>query len=411
MPPSLVRRLLPALAMLALPAAAAAQPLLRPGPPVRGEITAQDPALDDDTHYDLYTFRAAAGERFRVTMRSRAFDAYLVVGRIAKDACAAECRSDDDGGGGTDARVTLRFEEAGTYVVRANTLGTGQTGAYTIQLESLGVGPLADDDGDDAGPDAPVIPTGTLTVGQTVRGALTERDPLASDDSRVDTYLFTGRPGQRIAITMEAEDFDTYLAWGLLRPDGRWTPIAANDDGDAGTDARLVVEVGSAGTYVVRANSLSAGVTGDYTLSVRPARSGEALSATVDDEVAAGADERAGTAVRGTVRPGQTVEGALDADDPLAGDGSHFEEWAFEARAGQTVTFTLRSEDFDAFVAVGSVERGVWAELDSNDDAVGDGTDARVTVTFPSAGRWLVRANSLGGGETGRYRLEVRGGR
>jgi hypothetical protein len=395
-----------ALVALVLPAGAAAQTAIRAGQTLRGSITSSDPRLDDDSHYDLYTFRSAAGERFRVTLRSEDFDAYLAVGRIEGDECTEYCESDDDGAGGTDAQVTLRFPEAGTYTIRANTLSGDQTGDYTVQLESLGVGPLADEEEDD-GVEAPITPTGSITLGQTVRGSLSTGDPTAGDGSHFDTYTFRGRPGQRIAITLRSEDFDAYLGWGRL-VSGEWESLASDDDSGGDTDARLVVQLGDDGSYAVRANSLEGGETGDYTLEVRAARQDEALSEEAVDEDG-GSDDAAGTAIRGAVRVGQTVRGSLGDDDPRAGDDTFFEEWTIDARAGQTVTVTLRSDEFDAYLAVGSLDGGVWNSLETDDDGAG-GTDAQITITFRSAGRYLIRANSLGEGETGAYTLEVRSG-
>ncbi|HEX2094059.1 MAG TPA: hypothetical protein VHG28_16775 [Longimicrobiaceae bacterium] len=75
----------------------------------------------------------------KITLRSGDFDAYLAVGRMEKGGFVS-VETDDDGGGGTDAQVVLTLADDGEYVFRANTLSGGETGAYTISVESAGNG-------------------------------------------------------------------------------------------------------------------------------------------------------------------------------------------------------------------------------------------------------------------------------
>lgn len=235
---------------------AAAQGDIRPGQSVRGELSSADPMLDDDTYYDVWRFRGQAGHVYAVTLRSDDFDAYLAVGSSAGPSCG-DCESDDDGGGGTDSRVEFRAPSSGAYEIRANSLSAGETGAYTLELEDLG-----ERDGPDVEADVEATP---IEAGSAVRGELTEDDARADDDSFYDMYVYHGRAGEAVTISLSSEDFDAYLAVGRL-VDGEIEVLETNDDGPAGTDSFIRLTLPDDGEYLIRANSLSAGETGAYTI-------------------------------------------------------------------------------------------------------------------------------------------------
>jgi hypothetical protein len=123
-------------------------------------------------------------------------------------------------------------------------------------------------------------PTGAVavTAGQTINGELTRSDPMLSDSSFVDQYVYQGRPGDRLQITMRSAAFDTYLRWGRMEG-GRFQSEVNDDDGAGGTDAQATVTVGGTGTYVIQANAFEPGKTGSYTLTVRSLTSTPAQAA------------------------------------------------------------------------------------------------------------------------------------
>ena len=239
--------------VLAAPAHAAAQGTLAFGETVEGELTTSDPTLGDDSHYDLWRFEGTAGQRVVVTLRSPDFDAFLAVGPTAGDGCDA-CKLDDDGAGGTDSRVRMTLPRTGTYEIRANSLGSGETGRYTLTLEDAGIAP-------------PLRARGEIRPGQTVAGELDAGDPEARDGSYFELWTFRGRAGDRIVVTLRSEDFDAYLGWGRLAG-AEWTEIESDDDGAGGTDSRLEVTLDESGVYHISAGSLFDGETGSYTLTV-----------------------------------------------------------------------------------------------------------------------------------------------
>jgi hypothetical protein len=105
-----------------------------------------------------------------------------------------------------------------------------------------------------------------------------------------------------------------------------------------------------------------------------------------------------------SIQPGQTVAGELSDDDPSMKDRSHFDLWRFQAEPDHVYRVTLRSEDFDAYLAVGPNAGPECGSCDTDDDGAG-GTDAGLRFTPERAGVYEIRANSYGGAETGRYTL------
>lgn len=112
---------------------------------------------------------------------------------------------------------------------------------------------------------------------------------------------------------------------------------------------------------------------------------------------------------QGRIAVGQTLRGTLSESSPTLDDGSHYATYTIAGTSGQTVTITLRSEDFDAFLSVGRMSGGEYSAIETDDDGAG-GTDAQVTITFPSAGAYVIRANTLSAGETGDFSLQVAAG-
>ena len=96
-----------------------------------GELVAGDPLRDDGTLYDAYQIVLEAGRSFTVTLESGDFDAYLTV-----VSPSGTLTSDDDSGGGTNARVSMVADEAGAWTFLANTLRNGESGAYRLLVEA-----------------------------------------------------------------------------------------------------------------------------------------------------------------------------------------------------------------------------------------------------------------------------------
>jgi tetratricopeptide (TPR) repeat protein len=89
---------------------------------------------------------------------------------------------------------------------------------------------------------------------------------LSSDNSLYQTYTFQGRRGQSVTITLNSNDFDTYLI--LLDSDDQ--KIAESDDiSSSNTNSEIRMTLPANGTYSVVVNTYDASGQGRYQLTVR----------------------------------------------------------------------------------------------------------------------------------------------
>ena len=84
---------------------------------------------------DRFTFSGTAGQQISVALNSTAVDGFLILHSPTGDTTV----SDNDGGGGTNARIplgsgTLTLTETGIYTIEASTWNSFETGAYTLIL-------------------------------------------------------------------------------------------------------------------------------------------------------------------------------------------------------------------------------------------------------------------------------------
>lgn len=104
-----------------------------------------------------------------------------------------------------------------------------------------------------------------------IDGTLTDDNATLDDGSRYDAHVFHGQAGQIVKITLESDEFDTYL----LLEDALGERIAENDDGGSGTNSEMVVQLPSDGHYHILANAYAEAGRGDYRLTI--------LSSTVEE--------------------------------------------------------------------------------------------------------------------------------
>ena len=104
--------------------------------------------------------------------------------------------------------------------------------------------------------------------------------------------------------------------------------------------------------------------------------------------------------------PGQRRTGQLQRGDAVMDDGSLFDVYTYDARAGERLTLTMRSRDFDTYLTVGRMN-GREMEILVRDDDSGGGTDSRAEFTVDRAGPIYIAANALSEGMTGSYTIEL----
>lgn len=108
-----------------------------------------------------------------------------------------------------------------------------------------------------------------------------------------------------------------------------------------------------------------------------------------------------------SLRIGATVDGALGDGDARDTDGDYvYDDYRFAARAGQRLEAVLRSDSFDAYLAL--YAEGSDESLAEDDDGLGEGTDARLRFTPEEDGTYVLRARTLSGTDGGGYSLSLR---
>lgn len=225
--------------------------LLPFGSTIQGEISEADSTDGEDRSFDAFTFRGAAGQRVQAIMRSGDFDTYLQVGRAGPE--FEVLASDDDGlGEGTDSRLSFTLPEEGDYVLRVSPLGSDAKGLYALELIDRGPQPQA----------------GSVLVGATARGILTEADATAEDNSFYDAYRVTLKEDEKLLITMVSNEVDSFLVIGRPGDGEAFEVLGSDDDGLSDTHAKLEWTAPADGVYEVRAGTFQQGQTGAYALNV-----------------------------------------------------------------------------------------------------------------------------------------------
>lgn len=202
---------------------------------------------------------------------------------------------------------------------------------------------------------------------------------LESDNSYFNAYTFQVEQGQRITIDMLSTELDAYLI--LLDPNGQ--DVAQDDDSGGNTNARLIVTAPSSGTYTVLANSYAAGEMGRYQLRVTASQAQPSQAGLILRE-------------EGVLGPGASV---------LQSDGSLYREHSFYGQAGQTVTVSMESNEFDTYlILIGPNEQ----VIEQNDDIGPNTLNSAITVTLPTTGTYRAIANAYDSSGRGRYLIQVR---
>ncbi|MBW4515602.1 MAG: trypsin-like peptidase domain-containing protein [Timaviella obliquedivisa GSE-PSE-MK23-08B] len=241
-----------------------AQSITLNGAPVQGRLDSNSSVLEDDnSYYARYTFEGKAGQRIVISMTSSELDAYLILLSPNGD----DLGQDDNGAGGKNAKLTVTLPENGTYTVLANTSSAREMGRYSLQAAVNGGSSTVNGGGSGSTPRPNASQQASGSLPLQIQGSLGANSRvLQSDRSPYQEHTFQGNAGQRVSISLESREFDSYLI--LLDPDGK--KIAENDDASANTmNSALTVTLPSTGTYRIIANTYDSTGRGQYTLSIR----------------------------------------------------------------------------------------------------------------------------------------------
>jgi hypothetical protein len=230
-----------------------------------------------------------------------------------------------------------------------------------------------------------------IAAGQEVEGRLDGDSQLLADGSAFQAYLYQGRAGEEIVVTLESADFEPVLAGGALRGGVfRAEEQAATLPGEG--VVRLNAVTGADGTYGVWANARHAGGGGRYRLTVHLAP-GARPPAVPRQSMEA-------------IDPDATLERVLDDESPSLADGSRFHLFVYTGEPGDRLLVTLRSDDFGTFLSWGVLRGGAF-HAETSDSLGAGGTVSRLGVTVGAGGRSAIRVNALRPSGLGAYSLSV----
>jgi len=362
-----------AVSMSALPLSAQvpdAQPM-PVGRTVDGTLTRDLPTLNERGRFRVYRVEARQGQRYSLLMRADAFDSYVSVARQV-NGLTDYLASDDDGAGNSNARLRWTPKVSGSYYIIAQSLKDDGLGDFTVKFDTL--------------PATIITPPRAIALGTPLEGVLAETDPsVDGNGSFHDLYRVRATRGQRLVISMVSKDFDSVLGIGRMVGDSLAVD-ETDDDGGGENHARLRFTAKEDGEYIIRAQGIDANQLGAYTITVTE-------RAVVNNVPVA-------------LAPNTTVTGELTESDETAADESSFDAYTFTGRAGERVTITMMSSALDSYLVIGRLVNGEFEQIAYDDDG-GEGNDSKLEQTLEQAGEYVIRANCVGSGKTGSYRIRL----
>ena len=397
------------------------------GQTVTGNLTADDPEFTGDTTYfQRWILPVKPNQAFTVDLQSDDFDAYLMLTHGRGD----KIISNDDGGGGCNARLVYTAQDDHPLRILVNTASRPprQTGHFTLHVlegaaavETKGncrftatasTGQTLQRTVSTTTQQSSGATLPSIRVGESVNGALTDRDSLYPDTSYFKFYQFTAPANDTITIDLTSDDFDPVL---IIRGDDLDNSVI-NDDGGPGCSARVVRAFPSRGPYRILVNTTNSPKrqTGNFTLSItrgaKPVQEHGNSDCHPPQGSGGGAESGLPSHTSGhAIDVGQTQQGRLSTGDVLlTSDSTYAQAWTIQARAGQTVTIDLESDDFDAYLFLRGP--GISGGRDFQDDDSGGACNARLTATFPQDGEYEVVVNSQDHYKTGAFTLSVTSG-
>jgi hypothetical protein len=111
------------------------------GQTVNGTLQSGDCTLPSDgSFFDAYAFSGTAGQQVSINMTSLQFDTYLYLMKPGETTVSDDPNvtiQDDDGGGGTNSRISVTLPTTGTYTILATSFASGATGSYSLSLSNV----------------------------------------------------------------------------------------------------------------------------------------------------------------------------------------------------------------------------------------------------------------------------------
>lgn len=339
---------------------------------VSGALDANDDTLNSGEYCDAITLEVEAGQAIDIRLESSDFDAWLFV----RGPNGGQWDNDDHDGMGTNSRIALRLDTAGTYEINVTTYEAGQTGAYTLTYWL-------------AAPQADSYTPVTITLDTpVVNGDLRAGDNTLSSGEYVDWFEYESSGTEGFAVMLTSAAFDAYVF--ILGPaGGDWS----NDDVDpTQSNAGLSIELAAPGVYRLAVTSFAPGESGAYTLAI--------ASALQPGTTANGLTPPRGARSAAIVTTGELADG-----DTALNTGEWIDWVPYVVEEGMWVLFHLESEAFYPYMMVTAPD-GTRHEVNAATDPSGN---AHLSLEC-EPGEYRLGLTSLRPGDSGAYRLTIEPG-
>ena len=141
----------------------------------------------------------------------------------------------------------------------------------------------------------------------------------------------------------------------------------------------------------------------DEEVEVEPAETDEELEFESEETQAEESEVAANSVVTDLLE--RIERGSLEQGDRvISDDGSFYDSYPIEGKAGESFNIYLESDEFDAFVALIDANGNI---VEQNDDISQEDSNSRIRVTLPEDGIYNVIVNTYDEGGTGKYVLTV----
>ena len=197
--------------------------------------------------YDFYRTPVTLGNAVFIKLQSASFDTYLELYDLAGNYIAI---NNDRNGPDAGIKALLRTNN---YIIGATSAIEHAMGPYTIDVTP-------------ASPSVEGCEEFWISTGITTNQTLSTTDCVdGSNKFYADRILIILAKGQKVTITMNSGSVDAFLQLD----DVSGATVALDDNGNGGTDARLVYTSPALAAYYIDASTHLPGQTGNYTLTVQ----------------------------------------------------------------------------------------------------------------------------------------------
>ena len=223
----------------------------------QGTLAEGDTQLPSGEYADGYEIEGRPGQTVRIDLASTEFDTFVALMPPVGD----NLENDDAPDGQGHSVIETTLTELGTYLVVVTSYKAGETGAYTLTIDTT--------EGEAAPQNRDVV---SVDSGQEEDGTLEAGDTMLEGGEYVDMYVFDGTAGQTLAVNLTTTEFDPFL--GLLLPSGG-DPIENDDCNNNREQSCIEFVLQETGRYRVAVTSYGAGETGTYHMSLQLASGGD----------------------------------------------------------------------------------------------------------------------------------------